>query len=284
MSVTQCGSGVPPHSLPPDAKSREGSAKYPPINYFDPEASIAFLSGDLPHWRQQGVTYFVTFRLNDSLPREKLDLWREERTQWMHQHPEPHDEATRREYYDLFPYRLQQWLDAGAGSCILALPDIRQLVENALAHFNAQRYRLHDFVVAPNPVHALVVPEGEHTLSEILHSWKSFTAHEIIKNDAARHRLQQFQPSTGRESESESGSGVPQLSSSPVSPQASHIPYRSERRGQRHPGFATFVAGLRVWQKESFDHIVRSPASMEKFRAYIRNHGLAQAEGASFLS
>ena len=30
------------------------------------------------------------------------------------------------------------------------------------------------------------------------------------------------------------------------------------------------------WQKESFDHIVRSPASMEIFRAYIRAHGSAQ--------
>jgi type I restriction enzyme R subunit len=29
---------------------------------------------------------------------------------------------------------------------------------------------------------------------------------------------------------------------------------------------------LHVWQKESFDHIVRSPASLEKFRAYIRGH------------
>jgi type I restriction enzyme R subunit len=33
----------------------------------------------------------------------------------------------------------------------------------------------------------------------------------------------------------------------------------------------------KVWQKESFDHIVRSPASMEKFQEYIRNHVAAQS-------
>jgi len=33
---------------------------------------------------------------------------------------------------------------------------------------------------------------------------------------------------------------------------------------------------LKVWQKESFDHIIRSSASMQKFRAYISEHGASQ--------
>ena len=32
---------------------------------------------------------------------------------------------------------------------------------------------------------------------------------------------------------------------------------------------------MAVWQKESFDHIVRSPESLEKFRAYIRAHHIS---------
>jgi type I restriction enzyme R subunit len=200
------------------------------INYFDPEAPTAFLSGDLPHWRQSGTTYFVTFRLADSLPQEKLQQWRAERDLWMQSHQEPHDEAALSQYYELFPQRLQQWLDAGTGSCALAIPAVRELVEKSLRHFDGQRYRLHEFVVAPNHVHALVSPSGERTLTEILHSWKSFTAHEILKL-------------------AKSGGTVPAL-----------------RFGSNA-----------VWQKESFDHIVRSPASMEKFREYIRNHGGAQS-------
>ena len=78
---------------------------------------------------------------------------------------------------------------------MLALPEIKSLVKGALRHFDGQRYRLHDFVVAPNHVHLLVSPSGEHTLSDILHSWKSYTAYEILKVAAASRRLREFQPS-----------------------------------------------------------------------------------------
>ncbi|MCE2692854.1 MAG: hypothetical protein LW645_01085 [Verrucomicrobiaceae bacterium] len=33
---------------------------------------------NLPHWRQPGVTYFITFRLNDSLPREVVEAAKRE--------------------------------------------------------------------------------------------------------------------------------------------------------------------------------------------------------------
>jgi len=45
------------------------------VGYFNPDEPVASLGGNLPHWRQQGVTYFVTFRLADSLPQAKLDQW-----------------------------------------------------------------------------------------------------------------------------------------------------------------------------------------------------------------
>jgi hypothetical protein len=44
-------------------------------------------------------------------------------------------------------------------------------------------------VVAANHVHVLVTPHGENELSAILHSWKSFTAHKILKVEAASRRL-----------------------------------------------------------------------------------------------
>lgn len=210
------GSGVPPLRI--QEESRDGSPTL--INYFDPDEPVAFLGGTLPHWRQDGTTYFVTFRLADALPQEKLTQWNFEREEWMKAHPEPHDEATRKAYFELFPRRIQDWLDAGSGSCALALPEARALVEDALRFFDGKRYRLINFVVASNHVHVLVAPLAQHTLSEILHSWKSFTAHKLLKLKSVSGRLKS----------------------------------------------TTF------WQKESFDHIVRSPASLEKFRAYIRAH------------
>jgi hypothetical protein len=40
--------------------------------FFNPDATIVIRHGKLPHWRQEGVIYFVTFRLADSLPQAKL--------------------------------------------------------------------------------------------------------------------------------------------------------------------------------------------------------------------
>jgi REP element-mobilizing transposase RayT len=216
-------------------KRRDAAATFSQITYFDRGAAIGFLSGDLPHWRQEGAAYFVTFRLADSLPQEKLRQLSAERELWLQTHPEPHDEVTRLEYYELFPQRLQQWLDAGTGSCVLAILEVKRLVEQSLRHFDGQRYRIHESVVAPNHVHVLVSPFGKHTLSQILHCWKSFTAHEILKVEAASRRLSEANRSLGG------------------------------------------TASVRVWQKESFDHLVRNPASMERFRDYIRRHPGAQS-------
>jgi len=151
------------------------------ISFFDPKADIANLSGNLPHWRQEGVTYFVTFRTDDSIPQEKLREWEKEREKWIAAHPEPHDEATRRDYYQRFPARFHEWLDNGYGACVLKQTECGQIVENALKHFDGQRYDLDEFVVMPNHVHVLVIPRPDHELSDILHSWKSFTAKEINK-------------------------------------------------------------------------------------------------------
>jgi|GEM_PF-58293 len=206
---------------------QDAAATFAPINYFRPDEPVANLSGNLPHWRQEGTSYFVTFRCADALPQEKLKQWQQELAQWHAVHPEPHDEATRQEFYERFPKRMQTWLDAGYGECLFRQPAMREIVESALRHFDGQRYRLAEFVVAANHVHALVTPLGEHLLSNILHSWKSFTGNKI-----------------------------------------------NEVRGRS----GTF------WQKETFDHIVRSPASLAKFREYIKAHGVQSLEGSSTVA
>ena len=78
------------------------------LGYFDPDEPIDDLSGNLPHWRQGERTYFVTFRLADSLPTKTLDLWRRERTDWLLRRPPPHSAAQRQEFYELFVLRFQR--------------------------------------------------------------------------------------------------------------------------------------------------------------------------------
>lgn len=151
------------------------------FTYFDPRADIDISRRNLPHWRQEGCTYFVTFRLHDSLPREKLTALRKERDEWLRDNPEPWSPAQKREYHELFSGKIQQWLDAGHGSCLLREPDAAQIVASSLKHFDAQRYDLVAWVVMPNHVHVLLTPRPGFDLGKILHSWKSFSAHEINK-------------------------------------------------------------------------------------------------------
>ncbi len=151
----------------------------PDHKFFDPRDEIDHVTGNLPHWRQQGVMYFSTFRTADSLPAPLLRQWQTEKETWLRLHPEPWDAATRAEYIERFPRRLQDWLDAGHGECVLAQPEPREIVERALRHFDGTRYTLDEAFVAANHVHVVLTPTVGHHLSAILHSWKSYTAHAI---------------------------------------------------------------------------------------------------------
>ncbi len=133
---------------------------------------------NLPHWSQADTTYWVTFRLADSLPQEKLKAWKEERDIWTKHHPEPWSDADWKEYHEHFGDRLESWLDAGEGECHLRRPDIRAIVERCLLHFDGQRYDLFDWVIMPNHVHLLIRPREGHALSKILKGLKGVSAKE----------------------------------------------------------------------------------------------------------
>ncbi len=147
--------------------------------FFDPFAPVEIYRRNLPHWRQGGVTYFVTFRLADSLPQEKLEELKIEREKWLKTHHEPLSKKDKQEYWRLFSKKVEDWLDAGIGSCVLRDPKVAKIVADALLHFDGERYKLGEWVVMPNHVHLLVTPKNGHELTDILHSWKSFSANEI---------------------------------------------------------------------------------------------------------
>lgn len=153
-----------------------------PFHALDESTTIAIHQRTLPHWQQAGCTYFVTFRLADSLPEERLRQWQSERELWLRQHPAPHTDDQQQEFHERFSERMEQWLDAGHGECWLRRPDISAIVEEALKHFSGERYQLSTYVIMPNHVHVLLSALGDWQLEQIVHSWKSYTANRI--NDA----------------------------------------------------------------------------------------------------
>ncbi len=74
-------------------------------------------------------------------------------------------------------------MNNGYGSCLLNKKENADIVANAIKFFNGQRYILDEWVVMPNHVHVLVKPISDNKLSNILFSWKSFTANKINKKE-----------------------------------------------------------------------------------------------------
>jgi REP element-mobilizing transposase RayT len=111
---------------------------------------------------------------------------------------------------------------------MLATPGrMRWALGKTLRFFDGERYALEAFVVMPNHVHVLVTPREEHGLSEILHSWKSYSAKEINK---------------------------------------------------------LVSRGGMLWQKESYDHLVRSEEQFAHYRRYIRENPIkARLREGDFL-
>lgn len=157
-------------------------ANYDNVPFFD-ETDFEYLNWGifLPHWHQNGKYVFVTFRLHDSLPQEKLQWIREEKEGWLKRHPQPWTEAVIKEYTDKFGKAIDKWLDNNYGDCLLKKESNRKIVEDSLLFFDGKRYDLIAFVVMPNHVHILMKLKEGYELTEIMRSIKSFTAKEINK-------------------------------------------------------------------------------------------------------
>src|SRR6266850_979027 len=140
--------------------------------------------GVLPHLKREGATYFVTLRQAGTLPGEVLLRFKQEREAIISQALAARRPLTWHEQEDLFRWysdRVDRYLDCGHGECYLRRPAYANVVAGALKFFDGERYDLRAWVVMPNHVHAVACPKPPHTLSEILHSWKSYTAHELNK-------------------------------------------------------------------------------------------------------
>ena len=133
--------------------------------------------GYLPHVKREGASYFVTFRLLDSLPREVLLGLKQRQAEKLRRLGDGNQSA--RDEIDLeFQRQIERYLDRGAGECHLKRPAVAQTVAEALLHFHEKRYLLDDWVVMPNHVHLVLWPLPNHTLSGILRSRKRQTARQ----------------------------------------------------------------------------------------------------------
>jgi REP element-mobilizing transposase RayT len=135
--------------------------------------------GRLPHWEKDSGTYFITFRLADSLPKAVLDRIESERqaiiktASQMHR---PLSADEQRRIHQLSTPVIEQFLDSGAGACHFNNAAVAAELATAFTHFEGKRYRLFAWCVMPNHGHVVARLFPGQTLAGVVHSWKSFSA------------------------------------------------------------------------------------------------------------
>jgi putative transposase len=148
-------------------------------SFFDEQDEISQHQNRLPHWQQDGRTYFVTFHLADSIPRSKLNDWAAERDAWQKWNPIPWSAEQRQEYVRRFANTIERWLDAGEGSCALSDSRVAAIVGKAFQHSHGTRCQHYAWVIMPNHVHLLFSLRKEYLLSDLICSWKSYSSRQI---------------------------------------------------------------------------------------------------------
>lgn len=127
--------------------------------------------GYLPHFDRDNETQSLNFRLFDSVPIPVIKEWRRQLGWYKNLNQnDPKALALRR--------RIEAYEDAGYGACFLRDRRIAELIEEALLHFDGERYRMVAWCVMPNHVHSLFEMIAGYSLGGILHSWRSYTAKE----------------------------------------------------------------------------------------------------------
>ncbi len=156
----------------------------------------------LPHWKMDGGTYAVTFRQADALPASALTKYREARDLILDKIEILKNlESSRSQLDQLKELRdelshiqttfIEPALDQGHGTCLLKDPENAKLIQNALTHFDGKRYDLLSWCVMPNHVHVVLTTYPGEALEKILHSWKSFTSHEVNKRNKTSETIWQ---------------------------------------------------------------------------------------------
>lgn len=206
--------------------------KRPPFSPFDERKAVVIYRRNLPHWRQEGATYFITFRLADSLPKPLLEQWDDEKRCWLaarglDYQPKSADWHRKFEtqlsseqklaFRQEFNRKLNHELDRGLGACIFREDPCLRILRDTLLERDGDDYHLGDFIIMPNHVHLFINLASGTELDKPT---------QRIKGGSA---------------------------------------FRSNQALGRSG---------KLWQRESYDHLVRDIVELQAFRKYVRENPL----------
>ena len=89
----------------------------------------------------------------------------------------PHSNSKEREKLVM----IDKYEDSGVGQCFMRDERVAQIVKDALFYYDGNKYKIIAWCIMPNHVHTLIEVFNGISLSEIIHSWKSYSANQINK-------------------------------------------------------------------------------------------------------
>ncbi len=141
----------------------------------------------LPHIENQRYQ-MITYRLYDSVPREVIEQWKREVGMQAARLPNIAGEPPALQMPTTMQQKQRQMLvlidkyeDTGYGQCFMRDDKVAKIVKDALFYHDGSKYKIIAWCIMPNHVHTLIEVFNGYSLSEIIHSWKSFSAHQINK-------------------------------------------------------------------------------------------------------
>ncbi|HEY6232143.1 MAG TPA: transposase [Pyrinomonadaceae bacterium] len=198
---------------------------------------------NLPHIQPGGTTFFVTFRLNGSIPQSVITQWNREQ-EWL-----AHLAKKNTNYYEeIKPEFERSWfkkfeliLDgATTGPVWLSDERVARIIAESLHYRHGKVYRLDGFTVMSNHVHMIVSPLPIDAVA----SRKSSTEmHSNLQPDEiAYHSLARIMQSL-----------------------KGYTAFKANEILGRHGEF---------WAHESYDHWIRDDNEWQRIMAYVLNNPL----------
>lgn len=155
----------------------------PGFRGFDPNRGLRIYRRHLPHWRQSGATYFVTFNLADAIPANKQSELASLRREWKHTQMPSATEADWLDFAKRHFSMSERILDAGYGKCFFRNDEYAEELCRALLHFHEERYELGCFVIMANHCHLTMRPFDDYTLEHNLRDIKSVVARYVNRRE-----------------------------------------------------------------------------------------------------
>jgi len=224
---------------------------------------------NLPHFQPPNASYFVTFRLSGSLPITaiiRLQQEKEEQEKQLLQNTDENQIKERnREYRELYLRKVDQLLDHNRiGPRWLNQPAVAKIVVDALHFRDGKVYDLLAFCVMPNHIH-LVFTIGESIQAE---SDKQITGSTPARpTDIKRFTL----------SSSDKVETVNQYSESPEKQHGTSRYLVTDivgflKKFTAYHANAVLKRNGAFWQHESYDHVIRDGAELERTIWYVLNN------------